>query len=112
MWLSLHILQPELFARIFRLFRFSSQTGLKERLDPVEAIAAEDALITRPALDVVVRHLPDGGAIFLEHLISGDTLGEAACVAFEANPSFDLPANIAGMIEAGVFAAIRHGDQR
>jgi hypothetical protein len=83
-----------------------------EIVGPVEASAAEDALITRPDLDVVVRHLPDGGAIFLAHLISGTTLGEAASAAFEAIPAFDLGANIAGMIEAGVFAAIRHGDGR
>lgn len=84
----------------------------EETAGPVEAIVAEDALITRPDLDVVVRHLPDGAAIFLAHLISGETLGEAASLAFETNPAFDLGANIAGMIEAGVFAAIRHGDER
>jgi hypothetical protein len=77
---------------------------------PIEAIAPEDALITRPGLEVVVRHLPPGGAIFLACLISGETLGQAASAAFEASASFDLPANIAGMIEAGVFTAIDSGD--
>ena len=37
-------------------------------MDPIEAVGAEDALITRPGLEVVVRHLPAGGAIFLTHL--------------------------------------------
>src|SRR5271163_140419 len=37
---------------------------------PIEAIAPEDALITRPGLDVVVRRLPEGGATFLTHLVS------------------------------------------
>lgn len=77
---------------------------------PIEAIAPEDALITRPGLEVVVRHLPPGGAIFLACLISGETLGQAVSAAFEASASFDLPANIAGMIEAGVFTAIDSGD--
>ncbi len=77
----------------------------------VEAIAPEDALIARPVLDVVVRRLPDGGAIFLTHLVSGETLGEAASAAFEASASFDLSANIAGMIEAGMFTTIRHRDR-
>jgi len=72
---------------------------------PIEAIAPEDALITRPGLDVVVGRLPEGGAIFLTHLVSGETLGEAAAAAFEASPLFDLSANIAGMVEAGVFTA-------
>jgi hypothetical protein len=81
-------------------------------MDPIEAAGAEDALITRPGLEVVVRHLPPGGAIFLMRLISGETLGQAAAAAFETSTSFDLPANIAGMIEAGAFVAIDSGDPR
>ena len=81
-------------------------------MDPMEAVAAEDALITRPGLEVVVRHLPPGGAIFLARLVSGETLGQAAAAAFDASTSFDLPANIAGMIEAGAFTAIDSGDPR
>jgi hypothetical protein len=37
-------------------------------------------------------------------------LGAAIEAAFEEAPSFDLSANLAGMIAAGVFAAIQHGD--
>jgi hypothetical protein len=81
-------------------------------VDPVVAVAPEDALITRPGLEVIVRHLPPGGAILLARLISGATLGEAVTAAVEADASFDLPANIAGMIEAGVFTAIDNGDTR
>jgi len=78
--------------------------------DPIETVAPEDALITRPGLEVVVRHLPPGGATFLARLMSGETLGRAASAAFEASTLFDLPANIAGMIGAGVFTAIDSGD--
>jgi hypothetical protein len=81
-------------------------------MDSIEAVAAEDALITRPGLEVVVRHLPAGGATFLTCLVSGETLGQAAATAFEVSTSFDLPANIAGMIEAGAFTAIDSGDPR
>jgi hypothetical protein len=79
-------------------------------VEPIEAVEPQDALITRPGLEVVVRHLPPGGAIFLTGLMSRETLGEAVAAAFEADSSFDLPANIAGMIEAGVFTAINSGD--
>ena len=41
----------------------------------------EDALITRPDFDVVVRRLPPGGAVFLAALMSGQSLGEAAASA-------------------------------
>jgi hypothetical protein len=82
--------------------------------DPVGSIDAttpEDALITRPGLDVVVRRLPPGGAMFLTQLVSGQTLAAAAAAAFEASASFDLSANIAGIVEAGAFTAIQHGDR-
>ncbi|HEY3638224.1 MAG TPA: DNA-binding domain-containing protein [Rhizomicrobium sp.] len=82
--------------------------------DPVGAIdagEAEDALITRPEFDVIVRHLPCGGAVFLSSLIEGRSLGEAAAHAMEAAPAFDIAANIAGLLEAGAFTAIRYGDE-
>ncbi len=77
---------------------------------PVHAVDPEDALITRPGQDVVVRHLPAGGAAFLTRLIEGAPLAVAVSAALEATLSFDLSANIAGMIEAGVFATIQDGD--
>jgi hypothetical protein len=79
---------------------------------PIETAEPEDALITRPDMEVVVRHLPPGGAEFLISLISGDPLGVAAVKAVDACPSFDIAASVAGMIEAGVFSAITLGDAR
>ena len=79
---------------------------------PVGAInmaESEDALVTRPDLDVMVRHLPPGSARFLARLVAGEPLGGAAAAAIAANPGFDLPANIAGMLEAGVFTAVHRG---
>ncbi len=79
-------------------------------VQPIDAGRGEDALITRPDADVVVRHLPEGGAVFLETLMAGRTLGEAAASALEAAPSFDIAANIAGMVEAGVFTSVVSGE--
>ena len=75
----------------------------------IETAEPEDALATRPGLDVIVRHLPPGGAVFLMHLIASETLGAAAAAAFADDPQFDLSANIAGMIEAGAFTVANHG---
>ena len=75
----------------------------------VEATDPEDALVTRPGLEVTLRHLPSGGAAFLSRLIEGETFGAAAAAAFANSPQFDLSANIAGMIEAGAFTAANHG---
>lgn len=79
-------------------------------ISPIEAVDPEDALITRPDMEVAVRHLPLGGAEFLISLISGDPLGVAAAKAIDACPSFDIAASVAGMIEAGVFCGITLGD--
>jgi hypothetical protein len=67
-------------------------------------------LLTRPALEVEVRRLPVGGAIFLSRLISGESLGAAASAAFSESASFDLPANIGGLVEAGVFTTALYGE--
>jgi hypothetical protein len=75
----------------------------------IDAGIPEDALITRPDADVVVQHLPEGGAVFLQNLMAGRPLGQAAAVALESSPSFDLAANIAGMIQAGAFTSVTPG---
>ncbi|WP_246665152.1 hypothetical protein [Neorhizobium sp. P12A] len=77
---------------------------------PIKATEPEDALITRPGMEVIVCYLSPDAAEFLVALISGDPLGVAAARAIEASPSFDIAANVAGLIEAGVFSAITLGD--
>jgi hypothetical protein len=76
----------------------------------IDAGTPEDALVTRPEMDVVVRHLPEGGAVFLTSLMSGRPLGDAAASALQSSPSFDIAANIAVMIEAGAFTSISFGE--
>jgi Putative DNA-binding domain len=78
----------------------------------IESAVPEDALITRPDQEVIVRLLPPGGAEFLMALQSRRPFGEAAAAAGEASRGFDLAGNIAGMLEAGAFVALHAGDQR
>ncbi len=91
-------------ATIFAANRTSASPPL------IDAGEAEDALITRPQLEVAVRHLPPGGGVFLQSLSAAMPLGGAAAAALEACPSFDLGAAIAGMLEAGVFTATSLGE--
>jgi hypothetical protein len=79
------------------------------RIASIDASTPEDALITRPNMNVEVRHLPSGGAVFLAGLVSGRTFSAAASAAFEASPGFDLAGNVAGFLEAGVFCGIDSG---
>jgi hypothetical protein len=106
------VLAPHPATRIVRS-RYSALTifSANRTNDPVARIDAsepEDALVTRPALDVVARRLPPGGAVFLDHLIAGEPFGVAVAAALdEHGAEFDLAANITGMIEAGAFVDAR-----
>lgn len=71
-------------------------------LGPIEEWRSEDALVVRPHLDVEIRALPPGGAAFLAALLAGRTLAEAVEVAAEKDAEFDLAANLAGLIGAGL----------
>jgi hypothetical protein len=88
---------------------FSANRG-EGAVGPIDASAPEDALITRPDADVIVRHLPEGGAVFLVSLMAGLTLGEAAASALEVAPSFDIATNLAGLIQAGAFTSVCSGE--
>jgi hypothetical protein len=78
-------------------------------VERIETFVPEDTLVTRPDQQVTVRHLPPGGAEFLTHLLMSRPLGDAAALALETSPDFDLASNVAGMIEAGVFATLQPG---
>jgi len=84
---------------------FAANRG-DDPVTPIRSDAAEDALVTRPEMDVVVRLLPAGGALFLKELARGEKLGAAASAASANTAAFDLPLNITGMIEAGAFTSI------
>ncbi|WP_322014632.1 DNA-binding domain-containing protein [Paraburkholderia sp. J12] len=79
-------------------------------VSPLCSSDAEDALITRPDQDVTVSLLPPGGAVFLTALMHGSPLGAAVEAALNESAAFDLGANLAGMISAGVFATAQSGE--
>jgi hypothetical protein len=70
-------------------------------LGPIDGMPAEDALVIRPGLDVIVRTLSAGGAIFVHALAHNWPLDEATAHAAHADDRFDLTANIAGLIASG-----------
>jgi hypothetical protein len=62
-----------------------------------------DVLVTRPAAEVEVRSMPPGGAAFVATLACGQSLTDAARSAMRLSPSFDLAANLAALMSAGIF---------
>jgi hypothetical protein len=80
---------------------WAMNSGGKE-LGPIADWLPEDALIARPYLDVEIRALPRGGSAFLVALIAGQTLAQAVEAAATEDADFDLAANLAGLIGAGL----------
>ncbi len=79
-------------------------------VEDVDAGQAEDALITRPEFDVIVRRLAPGHSEFLSALMAGRPLGEAAAAALEAQSDFDIGMGLATLIESGAFASAHLGE--
>ncbi len=81
------------------IWRMNVGDGVPVAIDP--DAAAEDAVILRPAAEVEVRFLPEGGADFLLGLGQGQSVLAATTSALDASPRFELAANLAGLIRAG-----------
>jgi hypothetical protein len=77
-------------------------------LAPIDPWIAEDALMVRPYLHVLVHRLPPGGATFLRMVSQGKILGAAVETTLAEISSFDLAENLAGALRAGVFIAAEH----
>jgi hypothetical protein len=110
--LAAAVLTPHPATRILRSRFPAVSIFAANRTEPpgrLEGTGPEDALVTRPGLEVTVRRLPPGGAAFLSELAAGTRFGAAASVALAEASGFDLAANIAGMLQAGAFTAIEGG---
>ncbi|MBN9469668.1 MAG: putative DNA-binding domain-containing protein [Bosea sp.] len=83
-----------------------------EPVGAINAAEAEEGLITRPDLDVIVTRLPAGGAALIEALAAGLTLGVAMATVLASDPHFDIAAALAGIVEAGAVTALSPGDAR
>jgi hypothetical protein len=84
------------------------ETNIRDReVRSLELNGGEDALVSRPHLDVEIRRLPAGAVTFFRNLMAGSTMAEATSAAVEREPRFDLARNLKGLIEAGVIASLR-----
>jgi|SRR5882757_3064126 len=84
----------------------------EQKLAHVENWRGEDALVSRPYLEVEVRALPPAGAAFLLALTAGWPLGKAAEAALADDPNFDLTGNLAGLIGSGLVRDIVHPEPK
>jgi hypothetical protein len=72
-------------------------------------LPGEAALVSRPALDVLVTPLPRGAARLFTRLAHGDTLGAAAQVATEDDPELELSDALALLFGAGAVIHVEGG---
>lgn len=72
---------------------------------PIEDWRGEDALVTRPALDVGVHRLAPGHFTFLSVLREGGTLSAAVDAAMAETKDFDAGAALAGLVNTGAITA-------
>jgi hypothetical protein len=87
---------------LVRLNRFDPDP--QEALDPARP---QSVLVSRPDLDVNVLLLRPGGGIFLEALMQGASLSEAAGLALEDCEEFNLSECLSDCLSHGAFSGLR-----
>jgi hypothetical protein len=100
---SLHLVRSRYPA--VTIWRMNVDDGVPAPVD-LDA-GGEDALIVRPQAEVEVRHVPEGGAEFIEALANGLSVVAAAETAIDADSRFNLSVNLSGLLQAGGFIGFR-----
>jgi hypothetical protein len=86
------------------IFTANRADNPRGNIDPAQS---EWVLMTRPELDCEVRILGAASGTFINALISGETLEDAALIAMSTNEPFNFAANISGLIASGAFTSIQ-----
>lgn len=75
-------------------------------IEPVAIDAPESAIVLRASLEVLVLPAPDGSVDFLQALLQGRGLGDAAASAVAAAPHFDLTATLSLLLTHGALISL------
>jgi hypothetical protein len=98
-------------ARLFRsdwpaVSIWEANAGDSDAADLGDDPGAEDALILRPQLDVLVLRLGPGGWAFAQSLADRAPLAEAADRAAADNAEFSLPQTLGALLAAGAISGL------
>lgn len=77
----------------------------REEVAPPPAWHGEDVLVVRPDAEVLVHRLPAGSGAFIDALLSGRTVMEAAASCRDA-AGFDLAGTLVGLFALGAVVAL------
>lgn len=94
-----------LFSSPFAAVTIMSANRNANEVPAVNPAVAECGLVTRPKLDVAVRHISASTHAFLGALTAGSTLGVSIEAALALDVDFNLAVNLQGLLEAGVFTS-------
>ncbi len=86
---------------VHAIWRFNSEPDA-----PKPTTGAEDVLITRPEFDPAPHLLPPGGANWIGHIQSGNTIGEAFEKTASETPDFDLGTTLALLLQGGAITSV------
>ena len=86
---------------IHAIWRFNTEADA-----PKPEAHAQDVLITRPEYDPIPQPLPSGGAAWIAHLQTGDTIGDAFEKAAAETPEFDLGTTLALLLQGGAITSV------
>lgn len=78
------------------------------QIETVDPYRAEDVLVLRPDLDVVVLRLAPGVATFLDALAAGATVMDAVVDALDCTPGFDIASGLETLIASGAATSLSH----
>ena len=86
---------------IHAIWRFNTEPDA-----PRPAARAEDVLITRPEYDPHPHPLPQGGAVWIAYLQTGETIGAAFEKTAADYPDFDLGSTLALLLQGGAITSV------
>lgn len=86
---------------VHAIWRFNTEDNA-----PKPEPGPQDVLITRPEYDPIPHLLPVGGAKWISHLQTGDTIGEAYEKTAETWPEFDLGTTLAILLQGGAITSV------
>ncbi|MEX0301356.1 MAG: putative DNA-binding domain-containing protein, partial [Leisingera sp.] len=86
---------------IHGLWRYNTEDGA-----PKPEAQAQDVLITRPEFDPIPQVLPPAGAVWINALMGGATIGEALEQAAAEDETFDLGATLALLLQGGAITGL------
>ena len=92
---------------------YAIESGISDA-DPqtVDLRRAETVLVVRPEIKVGVHLISEGGARFFKASADGTSLGDAAAMAMDIEPDFDLGGFFAFALPAGAFSRLDHMEQK